>query len=156
MGQGKLCVTPLQVANAMAVISRGGVFRFPRLFKEESVGADAVDLGISGQTMNTVRDGMHAVVYEISGTAQRAFEQDLPKFKQAGVTVFGKTGSTQPAHAWFAGFAEDSGGNSIAIAVEVEGGQSGASNAAPLGCDIMQFCIDAGYLGQLEITDPNL
>ena len=130
--------------------------RFPRLFKEESVGVDAVDLGISGETMNTVRDGMHAVVYENSGTAQKAFEQDLPKFKQAGVTVFGKTGSTEPAHAWFAGFAEDSRGNSIAIAVEVEGGQSGASNASPLGCDIMQFCIDAGYLGQPEVADPNL
>jgi len=31
---------------------------------------------------------------------------------------------------------------------DVEGGQHGSSDAAPLARDIIQFCIDAGYIGQ--------
>jgi cell division protein FtsI/penicillin-binding protein 2 len=66
-----------------------------------------------------------------------------------GVKVYGKTGSTQdPEHAWFAGFVADSTNRKIAIAVIVEGGQRGSTDAAPLARDIIQFCIDAGYIGK--------
>jgi len=154
IGQGNLRVTPLQVANAMAAIARGGLFMLPRLFLNHSddspgQGYDSVrtDLGISERTLAVVRDGMGAVVNEPGGTAYRAFT--LSGFSQQGVTVYGKTGSTEkPYNAWFAGFAEDSTGRAIALAVVVEGGQHGSSDAAPLARDIIQFCIDAGYLGQ--------
>ena len=60
-----------------------------------------------------------AVVNETGGTANRAFEQT--NFAEQDVKVYGKTGSTQnPEHAWFAGFAEDSRGRSISIAIVVE------------------------------------
>ena len=63
--------------------------------------------------------------------------------------VYGKTGSTErPEHAWFGGFAQDSTARKIAIAVVVEGGQHGSSDAAPLARDIIQFCIEAGYVGK--------
>jgi cell division protein FtsI/penicillin-binding protein 2 len=68
---------------------------------------------------------------------------------QYGVKVYGKTGSTEdPEHAWFAGFAEDEEGAKIAIAIIVEGGQSGSRDAAPLGKEVIQFCIRRGYVGQ--------
>jgi penicillin-binding protein 2 len=154
IGQGNLRATPLQVANAIAAIARGGTYKPPRLLLRKgnhSVGTpdtDGVPLGISPQTLEVTCDGMHAVVNEIGGTAYKAFASALAGFAQQGVTVHGKTGSTeQPDVAWFAGFVEDARGRSIAIAVVVEGGQSGPRDGAPLGRDIIRLCIEAGYVG---------
>ncbi|MEJ2702662.1 MAG: penicillin-binding transpeptidase domain-containing protein [Sedimentisphaerales bacterium] len=161
IGQGNLRATPLQVANAMAALARGGVFRRPRLFKPSDASEVANDLPLGGQdlgihpeTMDVIYDGMHAVVNESHGTANRVFEPYLRWLKQEDVQVFGKTGSTErPEHAWFGGFAQDSAGHKIAIAVLVEGGQHGSSDAAPLARDIIQFCIDQGYLGKAIFFD---
>jgi penicillin-binding protein 2 len=149
IGQGNLRATPLQVANAMAAIARGGFYKLPRLYIDgtDSSSYDLVNLNISPQTMNIVRDGMSAVVNEPGGTAYKEFAH--AGFAGQGVEVYGKTGSTeQPDDAWFAGFAEDSAGRGISIAVVVEGGQHGSSDAGPLARDIIQFCIDAGYIGE--------
>ncbi|MFZ0035747.1 MAG: penicillin-binding transpeptidase domain-containing protein [Sedimentisphaerales bacterium] len=146
IGQGSLRATPLQAANAMATIARGGIFKQPRLFKETR-NTEGVTLGVSPQTLNVVRDGMNAVVNEPGGTAYNEFA--AAGLAEQGVKVYGKTGSTEePVNAWFCGFTEDSTGKSIAIAVLVEGGQHGASDAAPLARDIIQFCIEAGYIGK--------
>lgn len=157
IGQGNLRVTPLQAANAMAAIARGGVLKQPQLFKEipssksEIRNSDEINLGISAETLKVVYDGMYAVVNEPGGTAYKEFA--ATSLAEQGVKVYGKTGSTEePANAWFSGFAEDSSGKKIAIAVLVEGGQHGASDAAPLARDIIQFCIEAGHIGQPRLT----
>ena len=69
IGQGNLRVTPLQVANAMAAIARGGLYKHPRLFlvnRETSIEHRAssieVNLNISPDTLAVLRDGMSAVV----------------------------------------------------------------------------------------------
>ena len=109
-----------------------------------------IDLGISRQTLDVIYDGMSAVVNESGGTAYKEFEPVLESFAQQDVKVHGKTGSTEaPDNAWFAGFARDSIGRGIAIAVVVEGGQHGSQDAAPLARDIIQFCIEAEYIGQI-------
>ena len=165
IGQGNLRVTPLQVANAMAAIAREGLYKTPQLFTDvegyesnnDSQAASAsgasygINLAISQQTLDVVRDGMSAVVNESGGTAYREFAHS--GLGGQGVKVYGKTGSTEaPDNAWFAGFAEDGAGRSIAIAVIVEGGQHGSADAAPLARDIIQFCIDAGYIGETDLT----
>ncbi|HUS73073.1 MAG TPA: penicillin-binding transpeptidase domain-containing protein [Sedimentisphaerales bacterium] len=158
IGQGNLRVTPLQVANAMAAIARGGVYKRPRLFIDaqatpEENRASGNELNISPQTLQVIYDGMSAVVNESSGTANTQFAE--APLTQYGVHVYGKTGSTQqPGHAWFAGFATDSAGRKLSIAVLVEGGQSGPRDVAPLAREILRFCINAGYLGQA--TNPSL
>lgn len=150
IGQGNMRVNPLQVANAMAALARNGLLCPPKLFveKQKDDSYDSVYLNLSARTLKTVRDGMHAVVSEPGGTAYKgAFEYSA--LGDHGVMVFGKTGSTQnPANAWFGGWAEDSQGRSIAIALVVEGGLHGSSDAAPFARDILQFCVDAGYLGR--------
>ncbi|MBW8001167.1 MAG: hypothetical protein FVQ80_04000 [Planctomycetes bacterium] len=149
MGQGSLMVTPFQIANAMATIARNGMYKKPRLFIEEnsSVDTNSIDIGISSETLAVVLDGMHAVVSESGGTAYRQFRQ--VDFEKHGVTVYGKTGSTEGVEvAWFAGFAKDSKGRAIAVAVLVEGGQHGSTDASPLARSIIEFCIDAGYIGE--------
>jgi penicillin-binding protein 2 len=147
IGQGNLRVTPLQVANAMAAIARGGIYKKPRLIWE-SGNSEGEDLGISLETLAVIYDGMSAVVNEFGGTAHTQFGPFLATLAAEDVKVYGKTGSTErPEHAWFGGFAQDSTARKIAIVVVVEGGQHGSSDAAPLARDIIQFCIEAGYIG---------
>jgi len=161
MGQANCRATPLQVANAMAAIARRGVYKPPKIFlsREKANTQYAIrntqyDLNISPQTLEVVYDGMSAVVNEPGGTANKEFAHS--GLGEQDVKVYGKTGSTEaPEVAWFAGFAEacpeqgrgDSVGAKLAIAVVVEGGQHGSSDAAPLGRDIIQFCIEAEYIG---------
>lgn len=147
IGQGNLWATPLQITNAIAAIARGGLFEEPRLFIEKDVKAEAVSLGLKQQTIDTIYDGMYAVVNKVNGTAYNVFLGN--NFSRQDVKVYGKTGSTErPDNAWFAGFAKDSTSRGIAVAVVVEGGQHGSSDAAPLARQIIQFCIDSGYLGK--------
>jgi len=163
IGQGNLRVTPLQVANSMATIARNGLFKLPRLFMssvtqgakntpyDSSTIDQGIDLEISPRTLAVVHEGMSAVVNEISGTAHITFAEVLPSITEKNIKVYGKTGSTEaPETAWFGGFAVDSKNKSIAIAVVVEGGESGSRNAAPLGRDIILKCIEHGYIGQAQ------
>lgn len=151
IGQGGFRGTVLQVANAMAAVSRGGIYKDPRLFLSENAnpGGGQVDLGISENTLAVVRDGMMAVTTETGGTAYNVFRYS-PLFNR-GIKIYSKTGSTEkPFHAWFAGFTEDQAGRAISLAIVVEGGQSGARDAAPLGREIIRFCNQAGYIGQMR------
>jgi len=151
IGQSGMRATVLQVANAMAAIARGGIYKNPRLFlNEEFVLSDSrQDLGISQGTLEVVRDGMSAVVNERGGTAYPAF--DHKELRRMDLKVFGKTGSTEgEVNAWFAGFAEDAAGRVVSVAVVVEGGQSGAKDAAPLARDIITLCNRTGYIGRKQ------
>jgi len=149
VGQHNFRVTVLQVANAAAVIARGGIYKSPRLFLNDTnaPGAEEIDLGISKSILDVVRDGMRAVVTERYGTARQAFAD--AGLEEKDVKVFGKTGSTQdPDNAWFMGFAEDSTRRAISFALVVEAGQSGSRDAAPLARRIIEFCNEAGYIGR--------
>jgi penicillin-binding protein 2 len=150
IGQGNLRATPLQVANAMACLARGGIYLPPRLIDDPcSPKPEAINLNISATTLATVYEGMHAVMEESGGTANREFASALRNFSSQGIRLYGKTGSTtQPEHAWFAGFAKDAKGRLIAVSVVVEGGQQGSTDAAPLARDILQFCVETGHLGR--------
>jgi penicillin-binding protein 2 len=148
IGQGNLRVTPLQVANSIAAIARGGIYKRPRLILE-SGNSEGEDLGVSLETLAVIYDGMSAVVNEFNGTAHTPFEPFLGTLAAEDVKVYGKTGSTErPEHAWFGGFAQDSTARKIAIAVVVEGGEHGSTDAAPLARNIIQLCIEAGYIGK--------
>ena len=152
IGQGNMRVTVLQVSNEMAVIARGGLYKPPRLFIDDSDNSqyNSVDINISRQALDVVYDGMWAVVNESGGTAHRAFAASLADFSEEGLKVYGKTGSSEkPYNALFAGFAEDGSGRSVALAIIVEGGQSGGGEAAPLACEIIRFCLEAGYIGRV-------
>ncbi|MBN2020029.1 MAG: hypothetical protein JW749_07385 [Sedimentisphaerales bacterium] len=151
IGHGNIRVTPLQVANAMACLARDGVYRPARLITDPCAAkAETVEMEITPATLAVIYDGMRAVVAESGGTAYREFARSLSFFSARGVKIYGKTGSTErPDHAWFAGFAKDNNGKAIAIAIVVEGGQQGSADAAPLARDVLQFCVEAGYIGDL-------
>jgi peptidoglycan glycosyltransferase len=148
-------VTPLQAANSMATLARGGVYMNPRLFMDLPV-SEKIPLNISQHTLDTVYDGMYAVVNERNGTAYGEFSPSLNLFKEQDLKIYGKTGSTEnPEHAWFGGFATDSKGRKIAFALVVEGGQHGSRDAAPLANQLLQECIQAGFIGKLKLQNIN-
>ena len=146
IGQGNFRATPLQVANAFAALARGGVFKNAKIIASQTADT-GYKLGLSENALAVIYEGMHAVVSEEGGTAYKQFADS--GFEEKGIKVFGKTGSTEkPYNAWFAGFAKDSSGKSIALAVLIEGGQHGSSDAGPIARDIISFCIELGYLNQ--------
>ena len=146
IGQGNFRATPLQVANAFAALARRGFFKRSRIIATEPAD-EGYSLNLSDEIIAVIYDGMHAVVTEPHGTAFSQFAD--AGFEEKGIKVYGKTGSTEkPYHAWFAGFAKDNSGKSIAFAVLVEGGQHGSSDAGPIARDIVSHCIETGYLNQ--------
>lgn len=148
IGQGQVLVTPLQMARVAAAIANGGRLVKPHLLKSVSGVPDAappierVDLGLKPNVVQAVREGMISVVEE--GTGRRA--------KLAGITVGGKTGSSQVVtharleanknqrdiqpHGWFMCFAPAE-NPKIAMAVLVEHGRSGSESAVPVAARIL-------------------
>jgi penicillin-binding protein 2 len=150
IGQGDTQVTPLQMAQAMAIVGNGGRFYQTRLVRQvQSVDHEIVtayelrekrSLGVSAATMQEVRTGMIDVVNGSNGTGHEA--------QLDGVEVAGKTGTAQwgPKNkertaAWFAGFlpAEEP---KYAFAAVYEGDVGskvhGGTTAAPMIADIFQ------------------
>jgi penicillin-binding protein 2 len=150
IGQGDTQVTPLQMAQAMAIVANGGRFYQTRLVRQvQSVDHEIVtayelrekrSLGVSDATMEEVRTGMIEVVNGSNGTGHEA--------QLDGVEVAGKTGTAQwgPKNkertaAWFAGFlpAEEP---KYAFAAVYEGDVGskvhGGTTAAPMIADIFQ------------------
>jgi penicillin-binding protein 2 len=149
IGQGNMRVTVLQVANSLAAFTRNGLYKQPRLVIDPADPANERGqrrIGLSSTTIDVVRDGLKAVIYESHGTAQRQFRgSDL---LNRNMTIYGKTGSTEnPSVAWFECFAEDNRGRGVIAVVLIEEGQRGAGEAAPIGHEILRYCNEAGYIG---------
>lgn len=149
IGQGELEITPLQMANIVAIIANRGFYYIPHFAKE-----------LKGDTSNTlaryrerqytkvypahfepVIEGMERVV--IAGTGRRARISDI--------TVCGKTGTVQNPHgkdhSTFIAFAPRD-NPQIAVAVFVENAGFGSTYAAP----ITSLLIEKYLRG--EIRDP--
>jgi cell division protein FtsI/penicillin-binding protein 2 len=150
IGQGNLRTTVLQVANAYAILARRGLVKSPRLVIDPNDPMNEKhcrQLPIHLENLAVIYDGMHAVVNERGGSAYSAFSES--GLKDLGMTIYGKTGSTEtPYCAWFASFVTDGAGRAISLAVVVEGGQSGANDAAPLAREIIRLCNQAGFIGK--------
>ena len=144
IGQGDLLATPLQMAQAMAIVANGGTFYQTRLVEQvQTVGNEIVaaysvrakkTIDASPMVMEQIRTAMVDAVNAPAGTAHQS---SLEK-----VSVAGKTGTAQwgpkdreRTAAWFAGFvpAEHP---QYAFAALYEGdvgsGAHGGSAAAPM------------------------
>ena len=150
IGQGDLLTTPLQMAQAMAVVANGGKFYQTRLVRQvQSIDQEIVTayelrekrtVDVSPETMEQIQIGMKEVVNGPNGTGHAA-ELD-------GVQVAGKTGTAQwgPKNkertaAWFAGFLPaDQPKYAFAAVYEGEVGSKvhGGTVAAPMIADIFQ------------------
>jgi penicillin-binding protein 2 len=142
MGQGELALTPLQMANGMAMIANRGWYYPPHFVK--AIGKNPFDaalnryqkknkIDIPDQVFDDIQDAMQDVVE--SGTAAGA--------KLEGVTICAKTGTAENKaivngevvkmqnHSMFVAFAPRE-NPKIAIAVAIENAGFGATWAAPI------------------------
>ncbi len=120
IGQGDLLITPLQLANATAMIASNNQTLTPWIVDQPLTQAIPV---ASNEVISIVRDGMrHAVT---QGSARRL--GDLP------VIVFAKTGTaqvsgTQAPHSWLTSYATI-GGDPIVVTALIENGGEGSGPA---------------------------
>ena len=148
IGQGAIAVTPIQLAYMIGGIIMGGRFHQPHLLLSDQP-AHEIDFPISDATVDTVTEGMYGVVNEPGGTAGAS--------KLPGIELCGKTGSAQVIsnqglaragkhadlkdNAWFVGFAPRQ-NPEIVVAVLVQGGEHGASAAAPIAKNVVKAYYD--------------
>ena len=158
IGQGAVVATPLQLAHTIGGIALGGIFKQPHLLmSSQSVPGERFPL--SEDTTEKVTQAMFGVVNE-GGTAAGVHLE--------GIELCGKTGSAQVIsaeglkragrqrrfsdNAWFVGYAPRR-NPEIVVSVLVEGGEHGASVAAPIARDIIKAYYDKkAKRNQLQYT----
>lgn len=167
IGQGYWTVTPLQLANATAVIANDGIryqLQLVRKFVEGNIHEQNVpvmayhqiEIG-DGRWLDLVKESMRDVVTGAKGTARTAFQG-------AEYIAAGKTGTAQVKslgeeeeydaetlaekfhdNALFIGYAPYE-NPKIAIAVVMENAGGGGSNAAPIARKLMDYYLIEQYL----------
>ena len=137
IGQGRVLVTPLQVARFMAAIANGGILWRPRLVQRvESAGETVLlvapevtgHVAFAPAVLAVLRRSLWATLDD-GGTASAARSLDL--------LVAGKTGTAQiipdsdstkgQDHAWFAGYAAADAPRMVVVALVERGGMGGRS-----------------------------
>ena len=113
IGQGDCLTTPLQMAQAMAIVGNGGTFYQTRLVQQvqtvdnEIVTAFQVrakkELNASPDSMEQMRTAMINVVNGASGTAHQASLDNVDVAGKTGTAQWGPKTKERTA-AWFAGF----------------------------------------------------
>lgn len=156
IGQGEITATPLQMANAMAIIANRGYYIKPHLIKgigdknlvrKEYVVKNYV--GVDAKHFEPVIDGMQDAVNSSWGTAILSRIPD--------VVLCGKTGTVQNPHgknhSVFIGFAPRD-NPKIAIAVIVENAGYGSTYAAPIASYMIEKylkgAVSGGRAAQVE------
>jgi len=150
IGQGDTQVTPLQMAQAMAIIANGGIFYQTRLVQQvQSIGNEIVSayqvrekrrLDIPAETMDQLRTGLIKVVNGAGGTAHEAELGNVELAGKTGTAQWGPKNKERTA-AWFAGFVPaDQPQYAFAALYEGDVGSKvhGGTVAAPLIADVFK------------------
>ena len=150
IGQGKLQVSPFNMALVACAVANGGVIMKPYMVEEafydngESIynaSTDTLSRAIDRESALMLTEYMKACVASGTGTAARV----------SGISVAGKTGTAEnekagKTHAWFIGFAPAD-NPQIAICVMKEySGRGGGSVCAPIAGKIINHALKNGLI----------
>ena len=159
IGQGKVLVTPLQVATFISAVANGGTLYRPQLVeKVQPVSGDPVSLfkpqvngtlPVKPENLKVIQDAMRQVAENTRGTAYYTLGNfSIPTYVKTGTA---ESGAVDP-HAWFAGYSVV--GNpdkpDIAVAVLVNNKGEGATWAAPIFRRVMEIY----YFGHPQTVYP--
>lgn len=143
IGQGDLLITPIQASVFTSIVANRGTFYKPHLVKEildeenkviKKINSEIVrDNFISKKNINIVAQGMRDCVAKGSCRILNS----LP-IKSAGKTGTAQHIKDKDPHAWFVCFAPFD-NPEIALTVLIEEGGGGASVAAPIAKEILQW-----------------
>jgi penicillin-binding protein A len=148
IGQERLRVTPLQMAEVAAAVANDGELMEPRLWskvidpdgRETELDPARQSRVMSEETASELNEMMQSVVQEGTGTAAAL----------SGIDVAGKTGTAEididagTNQAWFIGFAPAD-DPKIAVAVTVERTSGfGGTVAAPIAKSVMETVLEEG------------
>jgi penicillin-binding protein 2 len=149
IGQGKMDVTPVQMAVMTAALANGGKVLLPRLVdrleSQDPTGLEPPitfpngvvrdNLGIQPRHIQTVRDAMLAETEDPEGTGHRYV--NVP-----GLRICGKTGTAERIEAgekrnttWFISYAPYD-NPKYAVVVMAEDGESGGKTCGPVAADV--------------------
>jgi penicillin-binding protein 2 len=150
IGQGDMQVTPLQMAQAMAIVANGGKFYQTRLVRQvQSLDHQIMTayelrekrmLDVSAATMDEVRKGMVEVVNGPNGTGHEAQLESVEVAGKTGTAQWGPKSKERTA-AWFAGFLPaDEPKYAFAAVYEGDVGSKvhGGTTAAPMIADVFK------------------
>src|ERR1700736_632501 len=150
IGQGDMQVTPLQLAQAMAIVANSGKFYQTRLVRQvQSLNQEIVTayelrekrtLDVSAATMDEVRKGMVEVVNGPNGTGHEAQLESVEVARKTGTAQWGPKSKERTA-AWFAGFLPaDEPKYAFAAVYEGDVGSKvhGGTTAAPMIADVFK------------------
>lgn len=145
IGQGDILISPLQMAQAMGVLSQSGVFHQTRLVKQVQTIDNRViaaypnrvrdEIPVAPEIEDVLRKALIAVTNDGQGTAHRAQVKGIKVAGKTGTAQWGPTNKQRTA-AWFAGFLPaDNPRYAFAALYEGEPNDNsvhGGSHAAPL------------------------
>jgi penicillin-binding protein 2 len=147
IGQGKVTVTPLQVATFISAVANGGTLYRPQLVQSiQPVSGDAINvfrpqangtLPIKAEDLKVIQDAMREVAKNPRGTAYYTLGNFA--IQTAAKTGTAESGAVEP-HAWFAGYSMNDNPDKpdIAVAVLVDNKGEGAIWAAPIFRRVME------------------
>ncbi len=140
MGQGRVLVSPLQMALVASAVANGGVIKKPSILEYvvsknglviKKGTAETLSTPITSQTAGILAQAMVETVRSGTGTTASI----------SGIQVAGKTGSAQnpsgDTHAWFIGFAPAD-EPEIVVSVVVENAGGGSAVSAPIAREIIK------------------
>lgn len=146
IGQGDLLTTPLQMNTVASYFANTAKILRPQVLKsisdskEKEAGTLAEEIA-SRHTVQVVREGLKLAV-EPGGTGYPLF--DFP-VRHPGIELAGKTGTSEydnptreKTHAWFTVFGPYDKAE-IVLTVLLEGGGSGADDAAPIAKELLDY-----------------
>jgi penicillin-binding protein 2 len=167
IGQGYVLTTPLQMALATATVANGGTSYYPRLVdkvvaqdgttvRQEpiKIRANLVESGFTPEEIERVRRGMWDVVNRGGGTAASARIKNYEVAGKTGTAQFWR-GRVKDNHTWFIAFAPYEKPR-YAVAVIVQGAQSGGGVAAPIAAKILAdiFKMEEGEAVEVAALEP--
>lgn len=145
IGQERLLVTPLQMAQVAATVANRGKRMCPRLWarvidvdqRVDRLDPETCAKVMDRRTARQLTEMMKDVVSEGTGTAAALYGVDVAG-KTGTAEVGGRPGCSAPNQAWFIGFAPaDDPEIAVAVTVECTTGYGG-DVAAPIAAQVMQ------------------